>query len=247
MDEAKNHPTMIIPDGTDVSVDDHGLLSIKTPGNLVLQNSGRYGALESTDGSVRIDPDVAVEAVWVHASDTCFIAGELTAWRVRSKKIILEKSARANIMLQESESVELDRAARLVGNFASPAELSDMLERFSRQLDNLKSEVGSQPAEPAPEPDDEPFISPDGEDEPSARERKRADTALATARMVLERELGRPKLDDAGRRALEKLLDLAQKRDVAALAEDGAFLISQVPSPSNELTALRDVFAGLEK
>ena len=66
MDEVKNFPTMIIPNGTDVSVNEHGQLSIRTPGNLVIQNSGVYSVIESGNGSVRIDPDVKVEAVSVH-------------------------------------------------------------------------------------------------------------------------------------------------------------------------------------
>ena len=54
MEEAKNFPTMIIPNGTDVSVNEHGQLSIRTPGNLVIQNSGVYSVIESASGSVRI-------------------------------------------------------------------------------------------------------------------------------------------------------------------------------------------------
>ena len=74
MEEAQNFPTMIIPNGTDVSVNEHGQLSIRTPGNLVIQNSGVYSVIESGAGSVRIDPDVKVEAVSVQAADSCFVA-----------------------------------------------------------------------------------------------------------------------------------------------------------------------------
>ncbi|MCK5376620.1 MAG: hypothetical protein KAJ97_06035, partial [Acidobacteria bacterium] len=134
MDDAKNFPTMIIPKGTEISVNETGQLSIRTPGNLVIQNSGVYSLIESGNGSVRIDPEVEVEAVSVQAADSCFVAGQLTAWRVRAQKITLEKGAQANIMLQESETLELDRNARLVGNFASEKELYLMLGRFSREL-----------------------------------------------------------------------------------------------------------------
>jgi len=34
MDEVKNFPTMIIPNGTDISVNENGQLAIRTPGNL---------------------------------------------------------------------------------------------------------------------------------------------------------------------------------------------------------------------
>ncbi|GAF76315.1 unnamed protein product, partial [marine sediment metagenome] len=137
MEEVKNFPTMIIPNGTDISVNENGQLTIRTPGNLVIQNSGVYAVIESASGSVRIDPDVKVEAVSVQAADSCFVAGQLTAWRVRAQTITLEKGAQANIMLQESESLELDRNARLVGNFASEKELYLMLGRFSRELRDL--------------------------------------------------------------------------------------------------------------
>ena len=141
MEQAKNFPTMIIPNGTDVSVNEHGQLSIRTPGNLVIQNSGVYSVIESGSGSVRIDPDVKVEAVSVQAADSCFVAGQLTAWRVRARTITLERGAQANIMLQESESLELDGNARLVGNFSSEKELYLMLGRFSRELRDLPNGI----------------------------------------------------------------------------------------------------------
>ena len=40
-----NFPTMIIPRGTEIRVNTHGQLSIKTPGNLVIQNSGVYSEI----------------------------------------------------------------------------------------------------------------------------------------------------------------------------------------------------------
>ena len=68
MEDSKNFPTMIIPHGTEVSVNEQGQLSIKTPGNLVIQNSGVYSVIESGAGSVRIDPNVQVEAISVEAA-----------------------------------------------------------------------------------------------------------------------------------------------------------------------------------
>ena len=55
-DAPSNAPTMIIPSGTQIQVDGGGQLSIRTPGNLVIQNSGSYGSLESVSGSIRIEP-----------------------------------------------------------------------------------------------------------------------------------------------------------------------------------------------
>ena len=40
------------------------------------------GGGETFDELKKIDPDVKVEAVSIQAADSCFVAGELTAWRV---------------------------------------------------------------------------------------------------------------------------------------------------------------------
>ena len=81
-----NFPTMIIPRGTEIRVNQNGQLSIKTPGNLVIQNSGLYSELESTNGSIRIEDNVNVEAVSVRAAQACFVQGSLTAWKVHAAK-----------------------------------------------------------------------------------------------------------------------------------------------------------------
>jgi hypothetical protein len=250
MDDPKNFPTMIIPSGTDISVNEQGQLSIRTPGNLVIQNSGTYSVIESGSGSVRIDPDVKVEAVSVQAADSCFVAGELTAWRVRAKKITLEKGAQANIMLQESEALELDRNARLVGNFASEKELYLMLGRFNQQLRDLPTSLTPGPADrrpqtlqratssrTAPPPlaavsDDEPFAASDDEAPDVRRQR---DEVLSLVRVIVERELGRPKLSDGARQSLERLLELVRTADMQGLAEHGTYLLSQIDKPSEDL------------
>ncbi len=256
MDDERNHPTMIIPSGAEISVNEHGQLSIRTPGNLVIQNSGVYSVIESAAGSVRIDPEVKVEAVSVQAADSCFIAGELTAWRVKARKITLEKGAQANIMLQESETIELDRNARLVGNFASEKELYLMLGRFSRQLRRLPQGLtlggvhGDEPrrlARTAPPPlsqgDDEPFVAPDGEDEPATSVRAERDEVLALVRVVVERELGRPSLSEPGRRALARLIELIRGGDLEGLTETSRFLLSQVGEPSDDLERAAQLLA----
>jgi hypothetical protein len=138
-------PTMIIPQGTEIKLNSSGQLSIKTPGNLVIQNSGTYSELESTNGSIRIDDKVSVEAITVRAAQACFIQGMLTAWRVSAKKIALENNAKAYIMMQESEQLELSRNARLVGNFANEREIYLMLGKFTAQLKELPGSVEIQP------------------------------------------------------------------------------------------------------
>lgn len=252
MDDAKQYPTMIIPAGTEIAVNEHGQLSIRTPGNLVIQNSGVYSVIESGSGSVRIDPEVKVEAVSVVAAESCFVAGELTAWRVKAHKITLEKGALANIMLQESESLELDRHARLVGNFASEKELYLMLGRFSRQLRQLPEGLtgGDTPRSSLPKAasaavasvpgvDDDPFVSPDGEDEPAPGKRREQGEVLSLVRVVVERELGRQPLSDGARKALESLLQLVRTANVSALKEGYRYLISQVEGPSEDLERAR--------
>jgi hypothetical protein len=144
--EQSNFPTMIIPRGTEIRVNNHGQLSIKTPGNLVIQNSGVYSELESTNGSIRIEENVTVEAVSIKAAQACFIQGTLTAWKVHAKRISLEDRAKAFIMLQESETLELSRGSRLVGNFANEKELFLMLGKFGTQLKELPGSVDMNPS-----------------------------------------------------------------------------------------------------
>src|SRR3954447_26937513 len=139
--DQSNFPTMIIPRGTEIRVNAHGQLSIKTPGNLVIQNSGTYSEIESTNGSIRIEENVTVEAVSIRAGQACFIQGTLTAWKVHAKRIALEDRARAFIMLQESEHLELAKSALLVGNFSNEKELFFMMGKFSPQLKELPGAV----------------------------------------------------------------------------------------------------------
>jgi hypothetical protein len=251
MEEVKNFPTMIIPNGTDISVNENGQLTIRTPGNLVIQNSGVYAVIESASGSVRIDPDVKVEAVSVQAADSCFVAGQLTAWRVRAQTITLEKGAQANIMLQESESLELDRNARLVGNFASEKELYLMLGRFSRELRDLPNGLFANdqssaeiPANTSAEtPSEESFVSPDGEGEPPPQQRQEQSEVLSLVRVILEREIGRVGAKGPGREPLEKLLELVRSKDLDELKEGYRYLISQVENPTEELERAQEIIA----
>jgi hypothetical protein len=247
MEQPKNFPTMIIPSGTEIAVNEHGQLSIRTPGNLVIQNSGVYSVIESGRGSVRIDPDVKVEAVSVQAADSCFVAGELTAWRVRAHKITLEKGAQANIILQESESLELDRDARLVGNFASEKELYLMLGRFSRQLRDLPQNLnrsdreravesaGGDPGALAAEVASDSAVAVTPDEELAPRERQQRDELLSLVRVILERELGRSSSSASARGALEKLLDGVRTKNYKALKDGYKYQLSQVENPSDEL------------
>jgi len=130
-------PTMIVPRGTEIEVDAHGQLSVRAPGNLVIQNSGSYGTIESRAGSIRIDHGVEVEAVTVRCAQDCYVLGHLTAWKVEARALHLEDRARANIVLQETERMEVGRGARLVGNFDSEKELFLLFSRFAREFRSL--------------------------------------------------------------------------------------------------------------
>lgn len=137
MSKSEGSPTMIIPAGTEISIDAHGQLSVRTPGNLVIQNSGHYGEIESLHGSIRIEANAEVEAVSVRCAETCYVQGSLTAWRVKAKNINLEEKAQARVVLQESETIEIGKNAKLVGNFSSEKELFLLFSRFSPQLRSL--------------------------------------------------------------------------------------------------------------
>jgi hypothetical protein len=158
---AETAPTMIIPQGTEIEIDAHGQLSIRAPGNLVLQNSGSYGSLVSMTGSIRIDHGVEVEAVSVQAADSCYVQGNLTAWKVKARTLQIEESGRAHVVLQETEHLEVGREARLVGNFGSEKELFLLFSRFADQVRSLpffrdraleEHRTAGALAEPAPQP-----------------------------------------------------------------------------------------------
>jgi hypothetical protein len=193
---------MIIPRGTEIRVNQHGQLSIKTPGNLVIQNSGKYSEIESTNGSIRIEENVTVEAVSVRAGQACFIQGMLTAWRVHAKKIALEDRAKAYIMVQESEQLELARTARLVGNFANENELLGLMAKFSPQLKSLPAGGDG--------------IAADIPHTPRAISQSHGDEEhLRLAQAALERELGRTDLQPNEAEALREVLYALRERNVA--------------------------------
>jgi hypothetical protein len=200
-----NFPTMIIPRGTEIRVNQNGQLSIKTPGNLVIQNSGTYSDIESTNGSIRIDENVTVEAVTIRCGQACFIQGTLTAWKVHAKKITLEDRAKAFIMLQESEQLELARTARLVGNFANEKELYFMMGKFTPQLKELPGgvDLGSSPTIEA-------------RTATASIAAPRDDNAehLRAAQLLLEREIARTDLAPSAAEALREVLYALRERNL---------------------------------
>src|SRR6476620_3145088 len=200
-----NFPTMIIPRGTEIKLNHHGQLSIKTPGNLVIQNSGNYSEIESTSGSIRIEENVSVEAVSVRAGQVCFIQGTLTAWKVHAKRITLEDRAKAFIMVQESEHLDLAKTARLVGNFANEKELYLMMGKFTGQLRELPGAVDMGMHAPMAEarPAQIASSSSPSSSTTDARTNPTADPDhLRAAQSLLEREMARPDLSPADAEAV---------------------------------------------
>ena len=232
-----NFPTMIIPRGTEIRVNAHGQLSIKTPGNLVIQNSGIYSEIESTNGSIRIEENVTVEAVSIRAGQACFIQGTLTAWRVHAKRISLEDRARAFIMLQESEHLELAKTARLVGNFANEKELYLMMGKFSPQLKELPGAVDMGGGAERPTTARIPALNvtpaavppPTGDDE-----------HLRAAQTLLEREVARPDLTGAAADALREVLYGLRERNLPRVRSIWREAFAEVAAPSDNLRRAYD-------
>src|SRR5438132_1737411 len=219
-----NFPTMIIPRGTEIRVNHHGQLSIKTPGNLVIQNSGTYSELESTNGSIRIEENVTVEAVSIRAAQSCFIQGTVTAWKVRAKRITLEERARAFIMLQESETLELSKTSRLVGNFANEKELFLMMGKFTGQLKALPGSVDMTAHTPLAESRPAPQAIPAAAQEPDP---------LRAAQSLLEREVARTDLAPAEGEALREVLFALRERNTTRVGIIYRDAFSEVKSPSD--------------
>jgi len=226
-----NFPTMIIPRGTEIRVNASGQLSIKTPGNLVIQNSGVYSEIESTNGSIRIEENVTVEAVSIRAGQACFIQGTLTAWKVHAKRIALEDRARAFIMLQESEHLELAKSARLVGNFANEKELFFMMGKFSPQLKELPGAVdmsAERTTMDRPTTMKIPAMS-------AAQAATGADDDLRAAQSLLERELARTDLMPPETEALREVLFGLRERNLQRVGNIWRDAFSEVRTPDDAL------------
>lgn len=254
-------PTMIIPQGTSIEVDQHGQLSVRTPGNLVLQNSGNYGTIESTNGSIRIEPDVQVEAVNVRCAKICYVQGSLTAWKVEAEAIQLEESARAHIILQETRSLQVGKEARLVGNFSSEKELFLLFSRFASQMRALpfgrKDDMEPSPlsaggealrdmmkagaAEAAPKDlrlaetqQPAPVVDVAAATEPVPAVEQLPDT-LFYAQVLLERESHKVGAGPNTQRVVQDLLSMLRDGEVGRLGQRHQALFEDVVRPSADL------------
>jgi len=217
-------PTMIVPKGTEIEVDAHGQLSVRAPGNLVIQNSGSYGTIESRAGSIRIDHGVEVEAVTVRCAQDCYVLGNLTAWKVEARALHLEDRARANIVLQETERMEVGRGARLVGNFDSEKELFLLFSRFAREFRSMpfffdRREPPAELAAGAPDDDGAPGELPE---------------PLFFAQVLLERDAARGDYGHGSQRVLEEIVKLLRGRDVETLGLTYRTLLGRIVDPRQD-------------
>lgn len=231
-------PTMIIPEGTEVRTDAQGQLSIRTPGNLVLQSSGRYGVIESLAGSIRIERGAKIEAVQLKCPGACYIQGELTAWRVTASEIHLDSEARASIVLQEADQVEVGRASRLVGNFGSEKELFLLFSRFAREVKSLplfgdasrdaeerelSRHAGAEPEDLEAEVEEAEVLDVESE----------LPEQLVYARVLLEKATEGNQLQGLTRRKVHELLQLLRETDLTTLRHTYRTLLQlhEVPGP----------------
>lgn len=258
MNKNESSPTMIIPSGTEIQIDVHGQLSVRTPGNLVIQNSGHYGEIESVGGSIRIESNAEVEAVSVRCAQTCYVQGSLTSWKVKARSIHLEEKAQARIVLQETEGIEIGKNAQLVGNFSSEKELFLLFSRFAQQLRSLpfyfdrkdgppqlgQSEPGEPDAQPSPA-----VLAPDAG--PAAEEPRRVEVSPLSSRVLevgeelpdqlffalvlLEREAKNEAYGTTSIRVVEELVKLLKDRDLEALQHTFRTLFSRIVEPGEDI------------
>jgi hypothetical protein len=242
-------PTMIIPRGTRIEMDPDGHLSIRSPGNLVVQNSGKYGTLESLGGSIRIDRGVEVEATTVRCAETCYVQGFLTAWKVNARSLHLEDHARAHVVLQETERLEIGRDARLVGNFATEKELFGLFSRFANQVRSLpffferKGEPAALPGRRALDIDIQAEPVPETA-KPEPPPLSQLPEPLLFARILLERESERRLHPAAGQRALGELIKLLQEQDLETLGFTYRTLFGRITEPREDVRRASELVAG---
>ncbi|MEM8997794.1 MAG: hypothetical protein AAGF23_23635 [Acidobacteriota bacterium] len=256
MSRAEGSPTMIIPNGTEIQIDVHGQLSVRTPGNLVIQNSGHYGEIESVHGSIRIESNAEVEAVSVKCAETCYVQGSLTSWKVKAKSINLEEQAQARVVLQETDAVEIGRNAKLVGNFSSEKELFLLFSRFTQQLKSLPFYFDRGKTEPPPQlpisDGEPPPVPPENGSTlqvPSLSNRvleagEKLPDPLFFSLVLLEREARNEAYGPTSLRVVDELVKLLRERDLGALRHTQRTLFGRVVEPSGDLLRAKELIEG---
>jgi hypothetical protein len=249
MSKNDGSPTMIIPAGTEIQIDSHGQLSVRTPGNLVIQNSGHYGEIESVHGSIRIEANAEVEAVSVRCAETCYVQGSLTSWKVKAKTINLEEKAQARVVLQEAENIEIGKNAKMVGNFSSEKELFLLFSRFGQQLRSLPFYFDRKST-----PTMELEGSTEGSSEPIAHglrvaplsnrvldSVKELPDSLFFGLVLLEREAKSEVIGSASSRAMEELVKLLKARDLETLRHTHRTLFSRITDSNDDIRRAQEL------
>ncbi len=247
MNKNEGSPTMIIPSGTEIQIDVHGQLSVRTPGNLVIQNSGHYGEIESVGGSIRIESNAEVEAVSVRCADTCYVQGSLTSWKVKARSIHLEEKAQARIVLQETEGIEIGKNAQLVGNFSSEKELFLLFSRFAQQLRSLpfyferkstQPQLAETPAEepaPAEAPVEAQHVEVSALSSRVLEAGEELPDQLFFALVLLEREAKNEAYGTTSVRVVEELVKLLKDRDLDTLQHTFRTLFGRIVEPGDDI------------
>jgi len=259
MNKDDSPPTMIIPSGTEIQIDVHGQLSVRTPGNLVIQNSGHYGEIESVGGSIRVEANAEVEAVSVRCAETCYVQGTLTSWKVHAKSIHLEEKAQARIVLQETESIEIGKNAQLVGNFSSEKELFLLFSRFAQQVRSLPfyfdrrdepPQLHSAVAEPREERP--PVAAAVVAEPPHVDVSQLSSRVLEAGRelpdnlffalVLLEREAKNEAYGTTSVRVIEELVKLLKDRDLDTLQHTFRTLLGRIVEPGDDIRRAQELF-----
>ncbi len=247
MNKNEGSPTMIIPSGTEIQIDVHGQLSVRTPGNLVIQNSGHYGEIESVGGSIRIESNAEVEAVSVRCADTCYVQGSLTSWKVKARSIHLEEKAQARIVLQETEGIEIGKNAQLVGNFSSEKELFLLFSRFAQQLRSLPfyferkgtppqiAETPSEEPAPAEAPVEAQHVEVSALSSRVLEAGEELPDQLFFALVLLEREAKNEAYGTTSVRVVEELVKLLKDRDLDTLQHTFRTLFGRIVEPGDDI------------
>ena len=226
----------------------------------MIQNSGHFSTLESTGGSIRIESEADVEAVNVVCKDTCFVQGTLTAWKVVARAIHLEDTARANIVLQETEQLRVGQEARLVGNFSSEKDLFLLFSRFAGELRQLplfaeRRGPDALEGEQAPEMLLGGVPEANGDLAAAALEAEDAEPAkpgelpdpLFFSLVILEREFARPAYGPTSQRVIEELIKLLRERDLETLGLTYRTLFGRIVEPGKDLQRVFDLIGGYFK
>jgi hypothetical protein len=195
----------------------------------------------------------------VRCAETCFIEGGLTAWKVIADSIHLEDTAKANIVLQETERLEVGPGARLVGNFKDEKELFYLFSRFAGELRALpifsdrkrvadgEKQSGTPSleqtllgaAEDAPEPNEVEIVDAGPEEveiEPSISSNDGTlPDPLFFSLVILEREFTRPAYGPTSQRAIEELVKLLRDRDLETLRLTYRTLFGRIVEPGKDV------------